>query len=302
MHFIILSYFHGVDGPCILDSYPEGLEEDIADDLCRTLDIPIVPGFFMQHKSNYKSSNWYFEIPSEFARGGIDVLMASIILIKEDIDPMSLKNCMKGFVDELREVNGLSRLLHPEISLNNSEETLIGIQNTREVVNVLLKEFSHTLPCGFPIIRDFKDEDLESIIEIDELILGRRRSDFWHRKIETIGKSSEVPPLIAEMGTKIVGFVLGILGEASGWEYIVPENIGWIDTIGVDPSYQNRGIATMLMKAMINSMKMAGVEMVYTLIDWREGDLLKFLNRIGFKRGNMINLELKIDDLYQKKK
>ncbi|GAG50366.1 unnamed protein product, partial [marine sediment metagenome] len=38
-----------------------------------------------------------------------------------------------------------------------------------------------------------------------------------------------LPSLVAEMEGKGVGF---ILGDASGWEYGVPENIGWIDTIG----------------------------------------------------------------------
>ncbi|RLB23694.1 MAG: hypothetical protein DRG73_05000, partial [Deltaproteobacteria bacterium] len=39
-----------------------------------------------------------------------------------------------------------------------------------------------------------------------------------------------------------------MLGHASGREYGVPENIGWIDTIGVDPSFQKSGVGRILEK------------------------------------------------------
>ncbi len=87
-----------------------------------------------------------------------------------------------------------------------------------------------------------------------------------------------------------------ILGDASGWEYGVPENIGWIDTIGVDPSYQKKGVAKMLIEEMINYMKKVGVDTVYTLVNWRDWGLLQFFDAMEFSRGDMINLEFKIED------
>jgi predicted N-acetyltransferase YhbS len=143
-----------------------------------------------------------------------------------------------------------------------------------------------------PIIRIMKKEDLERIIEIDNLVLGERRPDYWERKVEMSGKKSPLPSLVAEIEGKVVGF---IIGEASGWEYGVPENIGWIDTIGVDPVYQ-KGIGGLLMKELLNYMKKVGVDTVYTLVNWRDWELLRYFNAIGFKRGDMINLEFKIND------
>jgi N-acetylglutamate synthase-like GNAT family acetyltransferase len=102
-----------------------------------------------------------------------------------------------------------------------------------------------------------------------------------------------VDALVAEMEGKVVGF---ILGNASGWEYGVPENIGWIDTIGVDPSYQKKGVVKMLIEEMINYMKKVGVDTVYTLVNWRDWGLLQFFDAMGFSRGDMINLEFKIED------
>jgi len=102
-----------------------------------------------------------------------------------------------------------------------------------------------------------------------------------------------LPSLVAEMDGRVVAF---ILGDASGWEYGVPENIGWIDTIGVDPAYQRKGIAQILMKEMLNNMKKVGVDTVYTLVNWRDWGLLQFFDAMGFKRGDTINPEFKIAD------
>ena len=40
-------------------------------------------------------------------------------------------------------------------------------------------------------------------------------------------------------GGKVVDF---ILGDASGWEYGVPDTVGWIDTIGVLPTTKRGGL------------------------------------------------------------
>ena len=144
-----------------------------------------------------------------------------------------------------------------------------------------------------PIIRVIRDDDLDRIIEIDNQVLGEKRPDYWEKKVELTEKKSPLPSLVAEMDGKVVGF---ILGDASGWEYGVPENIGWIDTIGVDPSFQKKGVARMLMEEMLNYMKKVGVDTVYTFVNWREWGLLQFFDAMGFRRGDMINLEFKIED------
>jgi len=144
-----------------------------------------------------------------------------------------------------------------------------------------------------PVIRIMKEGDLERIIEIDNMVLGEKRSEYWERKIDLAAKKSPLPSLVAEVDGNVVGF---ILGEASGWEYGVPENIGWIDTIGVDPIYQKKGIGKLLMKELLNYMKKVGVDTVYTLANWRDWELLRFFDAIGFKRGDMVNLQFKIED------
>jgi N-acetylglutamate synthase-like GNAT family acetyltransferase len=115
-------------------------------------------------------------------------------------------------------------------------------------------------------VRQMVKEDLDSIVDIDTRVLGETRKDYWIIKI----------------------------GEVSGWEFKVPNNIGWIDTIGIDPDYQNRGIAKVLAMALITNLKQHGVDTIYTLVNWNDWDLLQFFHAMGFSRGDMINLVLKV--------
>ncbi len=141
-------------------------------------------------------------------------------------------------------------------------------------------------------VRIMTKDDLDAIVEIDTKVLGESRREYWTTKI--VKQAESRPPdasLVSEIDGKVVGF---ILGEVSGWEFKVPNNIGWIDTIGIDPDYQNRGIAKILATALINNLKRYGVDTIYTLVNWNDWDLLQFFHAMGFTRGDMINLVLKV--------
>jgi ribosomal protein S18 acetylase RimI-like enzyme len=140
-------------------------------------------------------------------------------------------------------------------------------------------------------IRSFGKEDLEAIVEIDEKVLGENRRSYWERKLELMNNKASQASLVAEVEAKVVGF---ILGDVSGWEFGVPDTIGWIDTIGIDPVYQKKGLATALASELIKNLKTIGVRSIYTLVSWNDWDLLQFFHAMGFTRGDMINLELKI--------
>jgi ribosomal protein S18 acetylase RimI-like enzyme len=135
-------------------------------------------------------------------------------------------------------------------------------------------------------------DDLDAIVDIYSIVLGETRNEYWVTKV--VKEADSRPPdasLVAEIDGKGAGF---ILGEVSGWEFKVPNNIGWIDTIGIDPDYQNRGIAKVLAIALITNIKQHGVDTIYTLVNWNDWDLLQFFHAMGFSRGDMINLVLKV--------
>jgi len=156
-------------------------------------------------------------------------------------------------------------------------------------------------------IRVLDESDLDAVVEIDKSVLGKERRAFWKRKIAYAGIYPR-PALVAEFEGKVIGFILGYV---SGWEFGVPDTVGWIDTLGVDPAYQRRGIGRALFNELIEifkrsgreetpeakkaeKRKVEGVNVVYTLASWIDSDLLQFYHTMGFKKGQMINLEIKI--------
>jgi len=142
-----------------------------------------------------------------------------------------------------------------------------------------------------PVIRTMVPSDLDRIVEIDIKVLGKARPEYWEMKLEFQKKRSQISSLVAELDGEVIGF---IIGNISRWEYGVPENIGWIDTIGVDPDYQRKGIAKILFTEMTNNLKKVGVDTIYTFVPRRDWKILKFFNSIGFQKGDMVNLELDI--------
>jgi len=140
-------------------------------------------------------------------------------------------------------------------------------------------------------IRPLSKEDLEAIVEIDAKVLGENRKEYWEKKLQMMDDKASQVSLVAEVQGRVLGF---ILGDISGWEFGVPDTIGWIDTIGVDPAYQKKGLATALAHELIKRLKAIGVRTIYTLVSWNDWDLLQFFHAMGFTRGDMINLELKV--------
>jgi len=153
-------------------------------------------------------------------------------------------------------------------------------------------------------IRVLDENDLDAVVEIDRRVLGQERRSFWKRKIAYAGIYPR-PALVAVVEGKIVGFILGFV---SGWEFGVPDTVGWIDTLGVDPAFQRRGIGRTLFNALIEIFRKSGrqesvetaerevegVNIVYTLASWSDWDLLQFYHSMGFRKGDMVNLEMKM--------
>jgi predicted N-acetyltransferase YhbS len=156
-------------------------------------------------------------------------------------------------------------------------------------------------------IRVLSENDLDAVVEIDKKVLGKERRAFWSRKLAYADVYPR-PALVAELDGKVVGFIMGYV---SGWEFGVPDTVGWIDTLGVDPANQRRGVGKALFNALIENLKRSGreetsgidkaekpliegVNVVYTLANWNNWDLVEFYHAVGFKKGEMLNLKLEI--------
>lgn len=139
-------------------------------------------------------------------------------------------------------------------------------------------------------IRMMQEDDAPAVAKIQSQVLGTRKHDYKSLKARAMTSRSPVMPYVAEADGEIVGFVMG---ETSEGEYGVPGTVGWVDSIGVLSDYQRQGVARMLVEEIISEMGKVGVRKIYTLVNWRDGDMLGFFDKLGFVPGDMINLERK---------
>lgn len=136
-------------------------------------------------------------------------------------------------------------------------------------------------------IRRMTPEDLPQVLRIDTTLVGKQRVVTWQEKVETLWfVERPVLNFVAEIGDKVVGF---ILGDVRGAEYGTPM-CGWIDVIGVHTAWQRKGIGKRLIEAFC---QWCQSNQVRTRIIIRHDDkrLHSFLASAGFKRGELVDFE-----------
>ena len=140
-------------------------------------------------------------------------------------------------------------------------------------------------------IRLMKAEDFAAVVGIDEKVLKASRTDYYEFKFRKLFKSKDYVPasLVAEKedGT-LVGFVMG---ELYMGEYGIFQEEATLDSIGVDPHYQHRGIGFQLINEFVEHLKKLGVRKINTLVDWNNSELIHFFSSNKFSPSKTINLE-----------
>ena len=140
-------------------------------------------------------------------------------------------------------------------------------------------------------IRLMKTDDFDTVVRIDEKVLKTSRPEYYEMKFEKLFKSKDYIPtsLVAEAedGT-VVGFVMGVLYMG---EYGIFQEEATLDTIGVDPDYQHKGIGKKLINEFLDHLKRLGVQKINTLVDWNDSNLIHFFSANQFSPSKSINLE-----------
>lgn len=130
-------------------------------------------------------------------------------------------------------------------------------------------------------VRSMQQKDLAALIAIDRRVTGRDRSSYFKRKFaDALNESDVRVSLVADLDGVPVGFIMARvdLGEFGRLE---PAAV--LDTIGVDPDYQDRGVGRALLSQLLVNLATLRVEIVRTELDWRDRQLIAFLDRCGFR-------------------
>jgi ribosomal protein S18 acetylase RimI-like enzyme len=137
-------------------------------------------------------------------------------------------------------------------------------------------------------VRSLRPDDLAAILRIDRHITGRDRHAYYGRKLEeAMGESAVRVSLVAEIDGQVAGFIMARVdfGEFGNAE---PEAV--MDTIGVEPGWRHRGVASALLSQLLTNLGGLRIETLRTKVGWNQAALIGFLDRNGFRPGNRLAL------------
>jgi len=128
-------------------------------------------------------------------------------------------------------------------------------------------------------------EDIDAVLAIDRKISGVQRAITYADLIT--GHLGGVIDLsfVSEINGQVAGFILARLAYVG--EPVT--EVGLVQILGVDPDYQRQGIATKLVNAMLERCKSRGIKTVRVTVNERDSQLRGFFQRMGFRRGQLID-------------
>ena len=139
-------------------------------------------------------------------------------------------------------------------------------------------------------VRRLRPADLERVIALDALVTGRERSGYFRRKLqENLLETSVEVSLGAEIDGILVGFLL-----ARTWtgEFGVTDTVAVLDTIGVQPGFQGRGVGHALLAQLLVNLRGLRVGALRTEVDWKDQGMIRFFHREGFLPAARLSLDL----------
>ncbi len=139
------------------------------------------------------------------------------------------------------------------------------------------------------LVRTMVDSDLNALVAIDRRITRRDRSAYFQRKlVEALHESDVRVSLVAERDGGPVGF---IMARVDFGEFGRMEPTAVMDTLGVDPDYHDQGVGRALLSQLLMNLMTLRVEQIRTEIDWRDLELLGFLDHCGFRPSQQLCFE-----------
>lgn len=137
-------------------------------------------------------------------------------------------------------------------------------------------------------VRSMRDSDLRSMISIDKRVSGEDRTSYFeHKQFEVLHAAGVRVSLVAELEEYPVGF---IMARVDFGEFGHTGKEAVMDTIGVDPGYQGRGVGQALMSQLMDTLSILQVESVRTEVEWDDVAMIDYLSGVGFTPAQQITL------------
>jgi len=131
-----------IEGSKLLLTYPETLtlSEDQLNQISKLLDVTFEESFFTHQFDFSNTVNYYLEIPSEWARGGHELVLITLLITASE-NPDDWKEPLEEFVTHLRNIPSLYKAFYYETSTEDSEI----VTKMQELLNVT-QNFYKSIP------------------------------------------------------------------------------------------------------------------------------------------------------------
>ncbi|MHA1651495.1 MAG: hypothetical protein ACTSYB_14995 [Candidatus Helarchaeota archaeon] len=221
---VLLSYFHSKIGPKPFACYPEDiLDETQQYRISKELELNFEQGFFTRSYPDFKALHYYFELPSEWARGKVEMCLVSIVFMKmppkETINLISFR--LSDMIDKLAKKPRVSMGFYKvgygvKDNLEEIEEMHEYLHKwVEEVYRVCIEEYRGvTSEVQFAnILRDYNRVRL-----LEKLSEGSMELRELHSWISTyLGKNIDPLMLISPL----IDSGLAIVNEIAGENHII---------------------------------------------------------------------------------
>ena len=141
MNSIVLSYFNGTYGPKILIETPKIFSDTQTAHVAKLIDSAFEKGFFIHKFPDMFSTNYFFEVPSPWARGNRELVLISIIFSPDYKESLSIyETPLTEFVSKFLKDNEIYRCFYiSEFSkLKFKDSIQIKFQEAQNLVQDLL--------------------------------------------------------------------------------------------------------------------------------------------------------------------
>ncbi|MFQ5754010.1 MAG: GNAT family N-acetyltransferase [bacterium] len=143
-------------------------------------------------------------------------------------------------------------------------------------------------------IRKITVADSPAIVEIDAILSGKAKPDYWQERLKPFVMKANHKRLTLGYVAVAAGQVIGyILAEGRAWEFGSPL-CGWIFAIGVDPANARHGVGLALCRKVCLKFKSLNIRTVRTMVRKDNVDVLSFFRASGFKAAPFTELELEL--------
>lgn len=143
------------------------------------------------------------------------------------------------------------------------------------------------------VVRQLRPKDLEAVVALDAKNIGRRREEYFKVKLQqALAETGIQVSLAAECEGAFAGF---LLCRVFYGEFGSVEKIAVLDTFGVHPDFQRRGVGRALMRQLRTNLLGLGIPTVQTQVSWGNQELLHFFQHVGFVPAPRVALDLDLE-------